>query len=172
MPLFGFHPLSILVPQALMGVVSVVLVYDLVRRLFGRLGGFVAGLALATTPIAVAMSRDNNPDVLLTLCCLAAVWFAVRAFDDGRTRWLVLAGVAVGLGFETKMLVALVVVPAIALSWLWVSPRGRGRLDALCQLLCGGGALLAVGGAWPLLVEVDACGRPPDPVPPTTASSR
>jgi hypothetical protein len=107
------------------------------------------------------MSRDNNPDALLTLCCLAAVWFAVRAFDDGRTRWLVLAGVAVGLGFETKMLVALVVVPAIALSWLWVSPRGRGRLDALCQLLCGGGALLAVGGAWPLLVALTPAGDRP-----------
>src|SRR5580704_3816198 len=137
---FGFHPLAILVPQALMGIAAVVLVYDLVRRRFGRLGGFVAGLALATTPIAVAMSRDNNPDALLTLCCLAAVWFAVRGFEDGRTRWLVLSGVAVGLGFETKMLVALVVVPAIALAWLWISPRGRGRRDAFIQLLRGGAA--------------------------------
>ena len=158
---FGYHPLSILVPQALMGVVSVVLVYDLVRRPFGRVGGFVAGLALATTPIAVAMSRDNNPDALLTLCCLAAVWFAVRAFEDGRTRWLVLSGVTVGLGFEAKMLVALAVVPAIALSWLWISPRGRGRLDALRQLFCGGGAMLAVGGAWPLLVALTPAGDRP-----------
>jgi len=158
---FGYHPLSILVPQALMGVASVVLVYDLVRRPFGRVGGFVAGLALATTPIAVAMSRDNNPDELLMLCCLAAVWFAVRAVEDGRTRWLVLSGVAVGLGFEAKMLVALVVVPAIALTWLWISPRGRGRLDALRQLLCGGGAMLAVGGAWPLLVALTPAGDRP-----------
>src|SRR5579871_5240037 len=29
---FGFHPLAILAPQALMGVASVLLVYDLVRR--------------------------------------------------------------------------------------------------------------------------------------------
>ena len=158
---FGFHPLSILVPQALMGVASVVIVYDLVRRPFGRVGGFVAGLALATTPIAVAMSRDNNPDALLTLCCLAAVWFAVRAFEDGRTRWLVLSGVAVGLGFEAKMLVALVVVPAIALSWLWIAPRARGRLDALRQLLWGGGAMLVVGGAWPLLVALTPAGDRP-----------
>jgi 4-amino-4-deoxy-L-arabinose transferase-like glycosyltransferase len=158
---FGFHPLAILVPQALIGVASVVLVYDLVRRPFGRVGGFVAGLALATTPIAVAMSRDNNPDALLTLCCLAAVWFAVRGFEHGRTRWLVLSGVAVGLGFETKMLVALVVVPAIALAWLWVSPRGRGRLDALMQLLCGGAAMLVVGGAWPLLVALTPAGTRP-----------
>jgi 4-amino-4-deoxy-L-arabinose transferase-like glycosyltransferase len=148
--IFGFHPLAILVPQALMGVASVLLVYDLVRRRFGRLGGLVAGLALATTPIAVAMSRDNNPDALLTLCCVAAVWFAVRAFEDGRTRWLVAAGIAVGLGFETKMGAALVVVPAIALGWLWVAPRGR--VAAVRQLLAGGGAMLAVAGAWPLLV--------------------
>jgi 4-amino-4-deoxy-L-arabinose transferase-like glycosyltransferase len=159
--IFGFHPLAILVPQALIGVASVVLVYDLVRRPFGRVGGFVAGLALATTPIAVAMSRDNNPDALLTLCCLAAVWFAVRGFEDGRTRWLVLSGIAVGLGFETKMLVALVVVPAIALAWLWVSPRGRGRRDAFLQLLRGGVAMLAVGGAWPLLVALTPAGSRP-----------
>ncbi len=149
---FGFHPLAILVPQALIGMASVVLVYDLVRRPFGRIGGFAAGLALATTPIAVAMFRDNNPDALLTLCCLAAVWFAVRGFEDGRTRWLVLAGVAVGLGFETKMLVALVVVPGIALAWLWIAPGGRRRLAAMRQLLAGGAAMLAVGGAWPLLM--------------------
>ena len=147
---FGFHPFAILVPQALMGVASVALVYDLVRRRFGRLGGLVAGLALATTPIAVAMSRHNNPDALLTLCCVAAVWCAVRAFEDGRTRWLVAAGIAVGLGFETKMGAAFVVVPAIALGWLWIAPRGR--VAAIRQLLAGGAAMLAVAGAWPLLV--------------------
>src|SRR6202158_2492368 len=84
--LVGYHPLSVLIPQALMGVASVVLVYDLVRRRFGRFGGFVAGLALAVTPIAVAIARHNNPDALLMLCCVAAVWFAVRAFEQRRTR--------------------------------------------------------------------------------------
>jgi 4-amino-4-deoxy-L-arabinose transferase-like glycosyltransferase len=158
---FGFHSLSILVPQALMGVASVALVYDLVRRRFGRLGGFVAGLALALTPIAVAISRHNNPDSLLVLCCVAALWFTVRALEDPRTRWLVAAGVCVGLGFETKMLVALVVVPGIVAAWLWVAPAARGRLRALRQLLAGGGAMLLVGGAWPLLVELTpAADRP------------
>jgi len=158
---FGYHSLSMLAPQALMGVASVALVYDVVRRRFGRVGGFVAGLALALTPIAVAISRHNNPDALLVLCCVAALWCAVRALEDGRTRWLVLAGVCVGLGFETKMLVALVVVPGIAAAWLWMAPAARGRLHALRQLLAGGGAMLLVGGAWPLLVELTpAADRP------------
>ncbi|MGZ4233532.1 MAG: ArnT family glycosyltransferase [Solirubrobacteraceae bacterium] len=151
---FGFHPLSILVPQALMGVVAVGLLYDLTRRRFGRPAGFVAGLALATTPVIVAVSRHNNPDELLVLCSVAAIWFALRALETGRTRWLVLSGVAVGLGFETKMAVALMVVPGIAAAWLWIAPaRHRlGRLHALWQLLAGGGAMVAVALAWPVLV--------------------
>ncbi|MCW3069512.1 MAG: glycosyltransferase family 39 protein, partial [Solirubrobacterales bacterium] len=158
---FGYHQLSVLVPQALMGVASVALLYDLVRRRFGRVGGFVAGLALAITPMTVAISRHNNPDALLVLCCVAALWCAVRALENGRTRWLVLAGVCVGLGFETKMGVALLVVPGIAAAWLWVTPAGRGRLHALRQLLAGGAAMLLVGGAWPALVELTpAANRP------------
>jgi 4-amino-4-deoxy-L-arabinose transferase-like glycosyltransferase len=156
---FGFHPLSMLMPQALMGVASVALVYDLVQRRFGRPAGFVSGLALATTPITVAISRHNNPDALLVLCCVGAVWFAVRALEDGRTRWLVLAGACIGLGFETKMGVALMVVPGIVAAWLWVAPRGR--IAALRQLLAGGVAMVATGAAWPLLVALTPAGQRP-----------
>jgi 4-amino-4-deoxy-L-arabinose transferase-like glycosyltransferase len=156
---FGFHSLSILVPQALMGVATVGLVYDLTRRLWGRPAGFVAGLVLALTPITVAISRHNNPDALLALCCAGALWCMVRALQDGRTRWLVLTGVCVGLGFETKMGAALLVVPALALAWLWFAPRGR--VAALRQLLAGGAAMVVVGGAWPLLVALTpASSRP------------
>jgi 4-amino-4-deoxy-L-arabinose transferase-like glycosyltransferase len=146
---FGFHAPSLLVPQALMGVAAVALVYDLVRRRFGRAPGFVAGLVLATTPITVAISRHNNPDALLILCSVAALWFVVRALEDGRTRWLIISGVCVGLGFETKMAAALLVVPAIAAAYLWVAPRGH--VNAAGQLVAGGAAMVAVGMAWPLL---------------------
>jgi 4-amino-4-deoxy-L-arabinose transferase-like glycosyltransferase len=156
---FGYHSLSILVPEALMGVASVVLVYDLTRRVWGRAAGCAAGLVLALTPISVAISRHNNPDALLVLCCTAALWFLVRALQDGRTRWIVLSGVCVGLGFETKMGAALLVVPAIVATWLWVAPRGR--LAAGRQLLAGGAAMVAVGGAWPLLMALTpASSRP------------
>jgi 4-amino-4-deoxy-L-arabinose transferase-like glycosyltransferase len=157
--LFGFHALSILVPQALMGVAAVGLTYDLTRRRFGRAGGAVAGLVLAVTPIAVAISRHNNPDALLVLCSVAALWCVVRALEDGRTRWVALAGVAVGLGFEAKMGAALLVVPGLAAAIAWVAPRGRRA--ALRSLAAGGAALVAVGGAWPLLVALTpAADRP------------
>jgi 4-amino-4-deoxy-L-arabinose transferase-like glycosyltransferase len=156
---FGYHSLSILVPEALMGVASVALLYDLTRRVWGRAAGCAAGIVLALTPIAVAISRHNNPDALLVLCCTAALWFLVRALQDGRTRWIVLSGVCVGLGFETKMGAALLVVPALVAAWLWVAPRGR--LAAGRQLLAGGAAMVVVGGAWPLLMALTpASSRP------------
>lgn len=155
---FGFHPLSILVPEALMGVLAVGLVYDLVRRRFGRGAGFAAGLVFATTPITVAIARHNNPDELLVLCTVAALWCAVRGMEQGRTRWLVASGVCIGLGFETKMAVALLVVPAIALAWWWSAPR---RLAALRQLLGAGAAMASVALAWPLAVTLTpAADRP------------
>jgi len=160
---FGFHPLSILVPEALMGIAAVALVYDLTRRMFGRVAGSVAGLTFALTPITVAIARHNNPDELLILCCVAALWCAVRALETGGTKWLVLSGVCVGLGFETKMAVALFVVPGIALAWIWSrwGETWSARLKAFRQLLAGGMAMLAVGLAWPLLVTLTpAADRP------------
>ena len=125
MRVFGYHSLSVLVPQALMGVASVALLYDLVRRRFGRVGGFVAGLALALTPITVGDLAPQQPRRAAgALLRGGAVVRGARRSRSGRTRWLVLAGVCVGLGFETKMGVALVVVPGIAAAWLWVAPRG------------------------------------------------
>jgi len=147
---FGFDSLAILVPQALMGVASVGLLYDLTRRRWGRAAGTLAGLVLALTPVVVAISRHNNPDALLVLCSVGALWCFVRALEHGATKWLVAAAVCVGLGFEAKMGAALMVVPGMALAWLWVAPRGR--LVALRQLAWAGAALVAVALAWPVLV--------------------
>src|SRR5439155_18351694 len=156
---FGFSSWSLLVPQALMGVATVGLAYDLVRRRFGRGAGFGAGLALALTPVTVAISRHNNPDALLVLCSTAAVWFLARGLEDGRTRWLMLSGVSVGLGFEAKMAAALLVVPAIVAAWLWIAPRGRWA--AVRQLAAGGAAMSVVGVAWPMLMWLTPAGDRP-----------
>src|SRR5207244_9745013 len=79
--------------------------------------------------------------------------------EDGRTRWLVLSGVMIGLGFETKMGAALLVVPALAAAYLWAAPRGRRR--ALGQLSLGGIAMAVVGLAWPVLVWLTPAGSRP-----------
>lgn len=150
---FGFSSAAILIPQALMGVASTVLVYDLTRRVFGRIAGTSAGLIFALTPITVAIFRHNNPDALLVLLSVAALWFVVRGLEDGRTRWLLLAGLMVGLGFETKMGAALLLLPGLAAAWLWVAPSGS-RPKALWQLAAAGAVVLAAALAWPVFVSL------------------
>ncbi len=75
--LFGVTAWSVLVPQALVGVGSVWLLYATVRRWFSPAAALISGAVLALTPVAVLMFRFNNPDALLVLliagaCCTAA----------------------------------------------------------------------------------------------------
>jgi 4-amino-4-deoxy-L-arabinose transferase-like glycosyltransferase len=104
--LFGLSPASILLPEALMGVATVALVMAAVRRTFGAPASVIAGLVTALTPAAVLIFRYNNPDALLTLLLAGGAYALVRALETDRLRWLALAGVLVGLGFETKLLQA------------------------------------------------------------------
>ena len=157
--IFGYSGVSMLVPQALMGVAAVALTYNIVDRRFGRWPALAGGATLALTPMTVAISRHNNPDALLVLLSVLAVWFVLRALEDGRTRWLIFAGIAVGAAFTTKMGAALLVVPGLAAAYLWAAPVPRSR--ALVQLLIGGGVFIGVAAAWPLLMALTpAAGRP------------
>ncbi|GAA3189207.1 hypothetical protein GCM10020255_087270 [Rhodococcus baikonurensis] len=65
--IFGFSSASLLVPQALMGVGSVALVYGAVKRVASPAAGLVAGAVLAATPAAALIFKFDNPDALLVL---------------------------------------------------------------------------------------------------------
>jgi 4-amino-4-deoxy-L-arabinose transferase-like glycosyltransferase len=148
--IFGFSSWSMLLPEAAAGVGSVLILHRLVRLWAGDLSAHLAALALAVTPVAVVMFRYNNPDAFLTLLCLGAAWALWSALSSGRTRALVLSGALLGLAFDTKMLQAFLVLPAMALVYLIAGPPRLGR--RLVQLLAAGLAMLVAGGWWVLAV--------------------
>src|SRR4051794_306292 len=150
--IFGFSSWSMLVPEALMGVASVALVYAAVRRISGPTAGLLAGAVLALTPVAVVMFRFNNPDALLVLLMVAAAYAVVRATEVASTRWLVLAGVLIGFGFLTKMMQAFLVLPAFVLVYLVCAPTGFWR--RVRQLLASAVALVVSAGWYVALVEL------------------
>jgi 4-amino-4-deoxy-L-arabinose transferase-like glycosyltransferase len=105
------------------------------------------------------MFRFNNPDALLVLLLTAATYATLRAVETASTRWLVVGGTLVGLGFMTKMLQALLVVPALALVYGLSAPNPLRR--RVLQLLAAAGALVVSGGLWVAVVElVPASARP------------
>ena len=163
---FGLSSWSILVPQALAGVAAVGLLHATVRRTTGSAAaGLLAGLVLATTPVAVLMFRFNNPDALLTLLLVASAYATLRAVEADRlrgahpVRWLALAGALVGLAFLTKMMQAFLVVPALGLAYLLCAHSPLPR--RLGHLVVGLAAMIASAGWWVAIVALWPAGSRP-----------
>ncbi|ERK70630.1 dolichyl-phosphate-mannose-protein mannosyltransferase, partial [Leifsonia aquatica ATCC 14665] len=157
--IFGLSSWSILLPEALMGVATVGLVYATVRRHFTARTALLAGGVLAITPVAALMFRFNNPDALLVLLLTLATYLTLRGIESGRIRWVVWAGVAIGFGFLTKQLQAFLILPVLAGVYLAAAPISwRKRFGHLFAAL---GAVVVAAGWWVAIVElVPASWRP------------
>ena len=156
---FGVNGFGMLLPQLLAGVLSVVVVYHLVRRSFGTAAGLLAALALAVTPVSVAVDRNNTIDSPLILTLLLAAWAFIRATETSRLRFLLLGAVLVGIGFNIKMLAAYLPLPAFyALYFLGASERLWRRIG---QLAITTVVLLAVSLSWAVIVELTPADQRP-----------
>src|SRR4051794_12855181 len=157
--IFGFSSWSMLLPEALCGVASVLILHHLVKRWAGDTAAHLSALAFALTPVALLMFRYNNPDAFLTLLGLAGAWAVWSALETGRTRALVAAGALTGVAFDAKMLQAFLVLPAFGLVYLIAGPPKLGR--RIVQLSLAGLALLVSAAWWVAIVALwPASSRP------------
>jgi 4-amino-4-deoxy-L-arabinose transferase-like glycosyltransferase len=157
--LFGFTPLSLLLPEAIIGVICVALLYLIMRRPFGTLAALAGALTLAVYPAFVASSRDNNVDLPLILLMLLACGASLRAIRGGRWPSLLASAVLVGLAFNTKTLAAYLVVPGIAVGYIVCAPDPI--LRRLVKLLAAGALMIAVSFAWIAYVEATPTSQRP-----------
>ncbi|HVB72243.1 MAG TPA: glycosyltransferase family 39 protein [Ktedonobacteraceae bacterium] len=157
--IFGFSGLSILLPEAIAGVLAVLLLFHLVRRTFGPVAGLIAALALAISPVSIVTNRNNTIDSLLVLTLLLGVWTLSIATEKGRLRWLLLTAVIVGVGFNIKMLQAYLVVPAFGLMYLLGAPISWKK--RILHLLLATIILLFISFSWITVVDlIPASQRP------------
>ncbi|MBC9955572.1 glycosyltransferase family 39 protein [Yimella sp. cx-51] len=156
---FGLNSFAILMPQVLMGVATVGVVHATVKRYFGAFAGLLSGLVLALTPVAVLMFRFNNPDALLVLLMALGAWATMRSIEKGSAKWMMLVGVFIGLGFLTKTLQVLLVVPFFGIAYL-VAARTTLRRRIIGSLAAVATMVLSAGW-WVAIVElVPASMRP------------
>jgi 4-amino-4-deoxy-L-arabinose transferase-like glycosyltransferase len=137
--IFGFGSASMLIPQALMAVAAVALLYGAVAGISGPRTGLLAGAVLALTPVAALMFRFNNPDAVMVLLMSAAAYCTVRALPHSSAKWLAWAGVALGFAFLAKMLEGVMVAPALAAAYLVGAPttaRTRLRHVSIAAVAC------------------------------------
>ena len=157
--LFGFSPLSLLLPQAIVSVISVAVLYRVVSRRLGPTAALCSALALAVFPSFVAVSRDNGVDPLLILLMILACGAALSAIESGRWRPLLCCAVLVGLAFNTKTLAAYLIVPGIALAYLLCAPATMLRRTT--SLLAAGVVVAIVSVSWIALVELTPASQRP-----------
>jgi len=150
--LFGFSPSSILLPQALEGLASVLVLYHLVRRVFGTAAGLFAALFLTLTPIAVAVDRSNNTDTGLVFTLLLAAWALTHAVETGRCRFLLMSVALVGIAFNIKMLVAFGVLPVFIVLYFVGTQIPLGR--RIGHLAAAGIVLAVVSLSWTTVYEL------------------
>jgi 4-amino-4-deoxy-L-arabinose transferase-like glycosyltransferase len=144
--LFGFHAWSLALPQVIEGVVSVLVMYRIVRRWAGVVPGLLAAGIFTLTPIAASMFGHSMEDGALTMCLVLAADAWQKAVLEGRLRPLAGAGVWVGLGFQAKMLQAWMILPALAVGYLVAAPGPLRR--RLRQMAAAGVVMLAVSLSW------------------------
>lgn len=148
----GVNGFSVLLPQLIAGVISVVVLYHLVRRSFGVVPGLVAALALAITPVVVATDRNNTIDSTLILTLLLAAWAFIKATETGKLRHLLLGAALVGIGFNIKMLEAYLPLPAFYALYFFGS---REKIGPKAGKLVLASALLAViSFSWVTIVDL------------------
>lgn len=156
---FGLNSFAILMPEVLMGLATVGIVYSMVRRHFGAAAGLLSGAVLALTPVAALMFRFNNPDALLVLLMTLGAWGTMRAIEKGSIKWMALVGIFLGFGFLTKTFQVFLVIPFFGIAYLVAARTTLKR--RLLGLGVGLGAMILAGGWWVLIVQlVPASARP------------
>jgi 4-amino-4-deoxy-L-arabinose transferase-like glycosyltransferase len=109
--------------------------------------------------VAALMFRFNNPDAMLTLCLVLAAYLTTRAIEKAGWKWLAAAGAVIGLAFLTKMLQGFLIVPGLALAYLWAAPTTLGR--RLLHLLGAAAGIAVVAGSYIALFQLTpASARP------------
>ncbi|HUU47070.1 MAG TPA: glycosyltransferase family 39 protein [Acidobacteriota bacterium] len=136
-PGYDFWVVRIL--QAILDSLTAVLIWGLMSRLVAPAGGWIAaGLWIVYGP-AIYKTGELITETASIFLGVLTLWFLVRGFDRRRYRWLILAGLSLGILSSTKASTSALIVP-LGIAWLWAN-RARWRWAL------GGGAVMAVATA-------------------------
>lgn len=154
---FGLSEWSARLPSVLMGWLTVLLTYELARRMFDPRAGLLAGIVLASVTQFGLLVHAATPDAtLLMFTCLTYLAFWAGHVDGSR-RWWVPTAAACGLAVLTKGPVG-VALPGLVLLLYFGWNRELGRLLDR-KIVWAGLTFLLVAGPWYGLVANETRGE-------------
>ncbi len=161
--LTGSIKVAFLLPSLLAGLLTILLVWDLGRRLWNPAVGFMAGLLLLFTVQFTLQAKTAQIDALATAFITLGLYGFLRfLLCEGGWRWYWLGWFAAGLGVITKgvgVLALLVLLPAL---WTHRAQIRAAPLSAWLKALLGPLAMALAMSLWlvPMLEAVTRSGDP------------
>jgi len=139
--------LGVRILDALLGGLTVLLVFEFGRRAYSWLAGFLGATALAVAFLHVRDSHFGTLDIPLTLACTGTLYVAYRTLSSRGLRPLLANGMSLGIAASLKYNGALVFAGIAAAQWL----RGRAEQSPGARVL-GRLALITLVGIATLLL--------------------
>lgn len=150
---FGISEAAVRSLSALVGTLTIPLMYLVGKALFSRLSGFLAAALVAASPLYIWYSQETRTYALLTFLGLVAAWFLLKMLTErsGRRRlyWvgLLVAAVGVSLSHMTGALLLVFFAVAFVIGWAaWIR-----RVAVLAEGVAVVGAFTLLNVPWILL---------------------
>lgn len=153
---FGVSEWSARLPSAFLGLGSVLLTYELGRRMYGAATGLLAGVALASAVQFCVLSHAATPDaplIFFTVLTFALFWFG---HENGSRRWIVPTAFASGLAVLSKGPVGVALPGLVVATYFTRNREWRRLLDP--RLIWGWLTFGLVALPWYVLVTSETRG--------------
>jgi len=114
--LFNFSPVGPSVEIALLGVLTIFLVWAIAREWFGKIAAFVAAGFYAIAPTVIIYSRSSwNPNIMpfFSLLSVYAIW---KVWIEKKYNWLLILGITFSFILQSHYL-GLILTPMFAIYW-------------------------------------------------------
>ena len=111
--IFGLNEFGIRLPIVLLTIGSVWLTYLLGKRLYGEKGGIYSLMIMAVSVQLMAVKQYASPEIPLTFFFTLTLYWFIKGYQEGRTKYYYLSYIALGLTVLTKGYPYIVVVAGI-----------------------------------------------------------
>jgi len=149
MHLFGINEFAARFPNAIVGVLSLLLIFNIGKRYYDTKFGLIWVLSYAGSILPFFYFKTGIIDPWFNFFIFLGVYYATRYLDEteGRNKWnLVWAGVAIGLGILTKGPVALLLM-LLTLGVYFLITWFKG-FPSVIDFVIFFSVLLVTGGSW------------------------
>ncbi len=151
----GTNDFIIRLPHALMGILSIALIYKVGRAFFGRDEALISAFLLAIAPLHIYHSRNARYYALMVLLSLLALLFLRKGLDQNKPKWYVAFILTSILNIYNHAFAFIIVGAQVTyayLSWRWTISQKSLRTFFNFKTILPSKALLLIGVGFIVIV--------------------